>query len=108
MKNCPNPKCKKKLENIIIVNENSTDPADFYYACSHCLYKLDPTTTKLFKKEEIVIEEKTETKRKQPEREIPTECPKHFGYLLIGLKNAPIPEECFICPKMLDCMHGKK
>ena len=103
MNSCPNPNCQKKFENILIVHDNSQNPADVYYACPHCLLKLDPTTTQLFKKEEILIEEKTETKITKPEREIPPGCPKYLGYLFIGLKNALIPKECLSCPKMLDC-----
>ena len=105
---CPNPKCQKKLEKLIIVNENSSSPADFYYACPHCQFKLDPTTTQLFKKEEISIKQKTQTKRKQSKRENPPGCPKYFGYLANGLKDSLILNECLICPKMLDCTREKK
>lgn len=104
---CPNPKCQRKLEKLIIVNENSTNPAKINFACPYCGFKLDPTTTQLFKKEEILIEEKTETKRIQPEREIPSGCPKYLGYLKNGL-NSIILKECLICPKMADCMLDKR
>jgi myosin heavy subunit len=33
----------------------------------------------------------------------PSGCPHYFGYLAIHPNNAPIPEECLICPKVLDC-----
>ena len=104
MKICPNPKCEKIIENLIIARDCSKKPADIYYACPHCLFKLDPTTTQVYKKEEVLIEEKLETKRTTSEREIPPGCPKYLGYLLNGLKDAVIPKECLICPKMVDCM----
>jgi len=31
------------------------------------------------------------------------ECPHHFGYLKKLPKDAPIPDECFRCPRMADC-----
>jgi len=31
------------------------------------------------------------------------ECPHHFGYLKKLSKDAPIPDECFTCPRMADC-----
>ena len=32
-----------------------------------------------------------------------TKCPHHFGYLSELPKNQPIPEECLLCPKLLEC-----
>jgi len=59
--------------------------------------------------------EKGERKRKEeppvkpPEKEekTPSECPHHFEYLASRPKNTPIPQECLICPKILECMHSK-
>ena len=31
-------------------------------------------------------------------------CPQNFGYLANRPKDAPIPQECLLCPKMVDCM----
>lgn len=33
-----------------------------------------------------------------------SKCPHHFGYLANRPKSAPIPEECLVCQKMLECM----
>ena len=100
---CPNPKCQQKFENLIIVHDNSKMPPDTYYACPYCLIKLDPTTTQILKKETIFVEQKTQTKRRHPQREIPSGCPQYFGYLVIRPKDAIIPEECLSCLKILDC-----
>jgi hypothetical protein len=105
---CPNSECQKTLENIIILNEDSTDPPKINFACPHCGFKLDPTTTTLFQKEETRIKEKTETKKRQPKTKKPSECPKYFGYLNNGLKDSIILKKCLICPKMADCMLNKK
>jgi hypothetical protein len=105
---CPNPKCQKILEKLIIVNEDSTNPAKINFACPHCGFKLDPNTTQLFKKEETIIKEKIRTKKRQTKTKKPKGCPKYLGYLNNGLKDSIILKECLICPKMTDCMLYKK
>jgi len=51
-----------------------------------------------------------ETQKSIEEMRLPTrprtsslECPHHFGYLKKLPKDAPIPDECFRCPRMSDC-----
>jgi len=41
--------------------------------------------------------------RAQPEKEKISGCPNYFGYLANRPKNAPIPQECLTCQKMLEC-----
>ncbi len=36
------------------------------------------------------------------------QCQQKFGYLEKKLKNKPIPDECFGCPKILDCFKPTK
>ena len=105
---CPNPKCQKTLEKLIIVNEDSTNPAKINFACPYCGFKLDSTTTQLFKKEETKIKEKTQPKKRQTKLEKPPGCPKHLGYLNNSLKDSIILKECLVCPNMTDCMLNKK
>ncbi len=38
---CPNLKCHEKIKEPIFLNDFSTIPAEHYYACPHCLTKLD-------------------------------------------------------------------
>jgi hypothetical protein len=91
------------MENFILIHDHSKKPADIYYGCPYCLFKLDPTATQVLQTKEIVFEEKKEPKKAFLKREIPTGCPQYFGYLSIHSKDANIPQECLICPKMLDC-----
>lgn len=35
-------------------------------------------------------------------------CPHYFGYLTGNPPNEPIPDECFGCPKAVECMNGHK
>ena len=50
---CPNPKCHRKIEEPILLNNLSKTPAEQYYACPHCLIKLETEA----ENEEDVIEE---------------------------------------------------
>ncbi len=38
---CPNPECKRKVKEPIRLNNLSTIPTEYYYACPYCLIKLD-------------------------------------------------------------------
>lgn len=38
---CRNPKCQKKIEEPVLLNDLSVAPAKHYYACPHCFMKLD-------------------------------------------------------------------
>ena len=130
---CPNPKCHRKIEEPILLNNLSTAAKEQYYACPHCFIKLDLDTEN---EEDVTVEptsgppshpalekvldvistqpqkEKEEKKKKeeppvkppQKKEKGPSECPHHFGYLANRSKNAPIPQECLVCPKIVDCM----
>ncbi|MCW4016860.1 MAG: hypothetical protein NWF06_10855 [Candidatus Bathyarchaeota archaeon] len=45
--------------------------------------------------------ETDDTPTKEPE---PSGCPEEFGYLANRPKDKPIPQECLLCRKMVDCM----
>ncbi len=38
---CPNPRCKQEIKEPILLDDLSTIPAGYYYACPHCLIKLN-------------------------------------------------------------------
>ena len=61
--------------------------------------------------EEAVAEEEEAPSVEEEKKEIPkqdepapTVCPYHVGYLKKRPKNTPVPEECFTCVEMIDCM----
>jgi hypothetical protein len=33
-----------------------------------------------------------------------TKCPYYFGYLSGLSKDKPVPEECLLCPRLLECI----
>jgi len=126
---CPNPKCHRKIEEPILLNNLSTTPAEQYYACPHCFIKLDedaeniteesPLSPPVHPSLEKILDvisaqpqnEKEEKKKEDPpvkppekKEKGPSECPHHLGYLANRPKDAPIPQECLVCPKIVDCM----
>jgi len=38
---CPNPKCHREIEQLIVVSDVSTIPVERYYACPHCFVELN-------------------------------------------------------------------
>ena len=79
------------------MTDASRKPKEQYYACPHCYAKLDWISTQPQDQEdEKKIEEKGSSR-----------CPHHFGYLAMQVYlrggDFPIPEECLVCQKALDC-----
>lgn len=124
---CSNPRCQRKIEEPIVLNCLSTKPAERYYACPHCFIKLDVDTEKSQpQKEEEKKEERSAVKplkreekpaveplekEKEPaakplekEGKGPSGCPHDFGYLAKRPKDAPIPQQCLVCSRIMDCM----
>jgi hypothetical protein len=52
-------------------------------------------------KEAIANQPPIESEKEEQSR---IKCPYHFGYLSELAKSTPIPEECFFCPKVVDCI----
>jgi len=76
--------------------------------------KEEPETEPVAKEEEPKEEPKEELKEEtKPEPSDKKEsdssgCPEHFGYLANRPPDAPIPPQCLVCPKMVDCMLSPK
>lgn len=118
---CPNPKCEREIEDSILLTNLSVRPPEQYDACPYCFTKLMPETTvepeKVTLSEEVLETSKESSSQvlkkvekmilgsneiKEEEKE--TGCPQEFGYLANRPKDAPIPQECLLCPKIVDCM----
>jgi hypothetical protein len=171
---CPNPKCRREIEEPILLTILSVTPPKEYEACPYCFANLEPeppieqedVPEPTVEQEETTIEEdeevtpnlsvnsvlekvkgsgprflkkvkalipgsnapqkekrkKTEepqaepvAKEEEPKEEPKTEpsakkesessgCPETFGYLANRPPDTPIPPQCLVCPKMVDCM----
>jgi len=121
---CPNPECKKIFDKPVVLTDLSQNPTRLHPACPHCGFDLETvspvrTSKKLEKAVETPLkpEEPPErieapiTKEKQsspPPKSLqarPPECRHFFGYLKKIPKNTQIPDECFGCLRMVDCLY---
>jgi len=94
---CPYNECKRDFEKPVVLTDFSKTPRETYYACPHCLTKVD-VVAKDPKLDTISVE----TSRNCVEKP-PMECGYHFGYLSTLSKEAAIPDNCLTCPKLLQC-----
>ena len=101
---CPNPRCHRKIEEPILLSNLSTVPAEQYYVCPHCFIKLELISAQPEKEKE----EEPPVERPEKEEKGPSRCAGYLGYLASRPENAPIPQECLICPKVLQCSVRKQ
>lgn len=98
---CPYKGCGKTFDKPTILTDSSTIPRETYYACPYCMSKID-----------IAVENMKIVSVKPAEYpkvfETPAKCAHYFGFLNAFPKNVPIPDECLICPKVLQCSIKKR
>jgi DNA-directed RNA polymerase subunit RPC12/RpoP len=97
---CPYKGCEKTFEKPTVLTDTSSIPRESYYACPFCMSKIDIVTEKM----KVVTVKATE----YPPMvfDSPAKC-AHFSGLL-GIGNSPLPDECLVCPKVLQCDARKK
>jgi len=94
---CPNPTCGKTFTKPLKVENLSSGTTMIYEACPYCLTEIAT------EEPEIKQEEAVSTNQLQPLVEA-SNCKHYFGYLSErSSRNAP-PEECMVCPKIVQCM----
>ncbi|MDH5482210.1 MAG: hypothetical protein OEY22_04950 [Candidatus Bathyarchaeota archaeon] len=98
---CPYNGCSKSFDKPTVLTDSSTVPRQTYYACPYCMSKLDITVENM----KIVSVKPTEY---PTVFDSPAKCARYFGFLNSIPKNAAIPDECLICPKVLQCTVRKQ
>jgi hypothetical protein len=117
---CANTKCGKKIGEPIRLTNLSVTPPEQYDACPFCFTKLEiePVNEEVTQSENAALEAKEDAgsqlmrkveglilgSNEHHEKENQTGCPEAFGYLANRPKGSPIPQECLLCPKIVDCM----
>ncbi len=100
---CPYAMCHKTFEKPIVLTDTSQVVRETYYACPHCRSKI-----------EIIVEDPGHPRIVSVEgmltigQRAPTDCRHQFGYLGDLPDNANIPDECAICPKVMQCFIKKR
>jgi len=98
--------CGEEFEAPLFAVVSSGYLLEEYYACPRCLSKVGGVE----RNKTVEVDEAEEKDETSLEREVEDKmeetvtCEHHLGYLKRRPKNTPIPEECLICAKMIDCM----
>jgi DNA-directed RNA polymerase subunit RPC12/RpoP len=98
---CPYGGCGKSFEKPAVLTDSSTMPRRTYYACPHCQSKIDILTEDL----KIVQVKPTEYPKVL---DSPAKCAHYSGLLNAIPKDGAIPDDCLVCPKVLQCTLRKQ
>ncbi|MBS7616164.1 hypothetical protein KEJ45_03060 [Candidatus Bathyarchaeota archaeon] len=93
---CPYKGCGKTFGKPAVLTDNSTIPRQTYYACPYCMSKIDIVVENM----KIVDVKPTDYPKVF---DSPAKCVHYFGFLNSIPKDMPIPDECLVCPKVLQC-----
>jgi hypothetical protein len=85
-----------------MLTDLSRTPRETYYACPHCLTKVEVVAGD--SKLDSVSVATSENRVEKP----PAECMNHLGYLETLPKGADIPDECLTCSRLLQCFVKKE
>ena len=92
---CPNPECKHKILEPIIVNNLSTNPTRKYHGCSNCFFEIEVNLP--------ILNNNSRKKEKIIKKDGLKSCNNFFGYLSNKPKDKSTPSECLVCIKLLEC-----
>ncbi|MEM3704070.1 MAG: hypothetical protein QXX79_06625 [Candidatus Bathyarchaeia archaeon] len=93
---CPYKGCGKTFDKPTLLTDTSMIPRQTYYACPHCMSKIDIVTNNM-----KIVEVKPADYPKVFDS--PAKCAHYFGFLNNLPKETPVPDECLVCPKVLQC-----
>lgn len=119
---CPYSGCRRSFERPVLVTDCSKLPRETYYACPHCMLRLelllegdglehvrvravdDELLSKLEVKGERVGEGVSSSQASRPSKT----CKHFLGYLRCLPEGVGIPDECAVCPNIVQCYVRKK
>ncbi|MEM1565854.1 MAG: hypothetical protein QXG11_03240 [Candidatus Bathyarchaeia archaeon] len=107
---CPNPVCGKTFTKPLKVENLSSGTVTAYEACPYCLTEITveaPIKRKETVEEDVKLEPETALEKKTVFQQPPTEvsnCKHYFGYLSERSSRDGLPEECMVCPSIVQCM----
>ena len=98
---CPYTGCGKSFEKPTILTDTTTIPRETFYACPYCMSKIDIQTENM----KIISVKPTDYPKVL---DTPAKCARYVGFLNTISKNGSIPDECLVCPKVLQCSVRKE
>ncbi len=107
---CECPSCGTKFNQPLHAEFRSGTTTEEYYACPRCLTKVgevEHERSAIVDEEQeeaaLPIEESAPVVEEKTAEETPS-CPYSLGYLRKRAKGSPIPEGCFTCSRMIECI----
>ena len=97
---CPYNGCGKTFERPTMLTDSSRIPRESYYACPFCMSKIDIVT------EGMKVVGVKAVDYPPTVFDSPAKCAHYSG--LLGVATGPLPDECLICPKVLQCDARKR
>jgi len=98
--------CGRELESPLKLTVLSEEPKETYLACPFCFTRVEEARAETFI--EPAVGKKQEKARKKLKAGAVGagvgSCNHRFGYLKGRARNAAIPDECLVCPRILECM----
>jgi hypothetical protein len=120
---CPYTRCGRAFEQPVLVTDGSKLPRETYYACPHCMLRLELSMepdgkdglghvhVKTFNDGGLLSELEAGDKGRQfgeavshPQYTRPSKTCRHFlGYLRSLPRGRALPDECTVCPNVVQC-----
>jgi DNA-directed RNA polymerase subunit RPC12/RpoP len=95
--------CGEEFHEPILATVSSGLTAKEYYACPRCLSKVNDAEEIEDKEGEKQPEERKDLNIVE-KSEGDIGCSHELGYLKKRPRDMPIPEECLVCDKMIECL----
>jgi DNA-directed RNA polymerase subunit RPC12/RpoP len=97
--------CNGAFQKPILATVSSSGSVETYYACPRCLSKIsDVKQHKCEGSKETSVSMDKIKKVAVAKHEDDVKCTHFLGYLKKRSKDAPFPDECLTCDKMIECM----
>lgn len=93
---CPYEGCGQLFNKPTVLIDSSLIPRQTCYACPYCMSKIDVLTENM----KIVGVRATEYPKVLDSL---ARCAHYSGFLNLRPEETPIPDDCLICPKVLQC-----
>ncbi|MFB3888716.1 MAG: hypothetical protein ACE14S_04430 [Candidatus Bathyarchaeia archaeon] len=99
---CPYHGCERTFKKPTVLTDMTSIPRQSYYACPFCMSKIDIVTENM----RVIGVKAAEYPAKVFDS--PAKCAHFSGLLSNRPADAPLPEECLVCPKVLQCDARKR
>lgn len=97
--------CHNEFHKPLLATVSSHGNVQTYYACPRCLSKVDEVEHgRNAESREVSLSLESLKKVGAAKHEADVKCQHFVGFLKKRVKDAPIPDECLTCEKMIECM----